>query len=159
MKIALVALILLSNPHFLTFTSKAQTSDSTPEYLQHYNAGVDAQKNRDYAQAIEHYQAALDKKSDFAEAWNNLGYCNRMIAKSYLKKAGDAYTKAVDYNPNLPEAIEYQGEYFIMVGKFNSAYQNYQKLKQMGSPEADELKSSLDRTLTEAKSVLKVYSP
>lgn len=158
MKIALAALILLSSPHFLTFTSRDQTSN-TPEYLQHYNAGVDAQKNCDYAQAIEHYQAALNKKSDFAEAWNNLGFCNRMIAKSYLKKAGDAYTKAVGYNPDLPEAIEYQGEYFIMVGKFNSAYQNYQKLKQMNSPESAELKSSLDRTLTEAKLVLKVYSP
>jgi tetratricopeptide (TPR) repeat protein len=158
MQIALVALFLLSTPHFLSLNTKSQ-NEAPPQYVQDYNAGVEAQKNKDYPKAIEHYQSALNKKSDYAEAWNNLGFCNRMIAKTYLKKAGDAYTKAVNYNPSLPEAIEYQGEYFIMVGKFNSAFQNYQKLKQMNSPESGELKASLDSTLNEAKSVLKVYSP
>lgn len=155
----LVAVLFLS-PFLFSFGSKSKEETAqTPEYIEHYNAGVKAQDNKNYEEAIEHYQAAVDLKSDFADAWNNLGFCNRMIAKSYLNKAGDAYTKAVKYNPKLAEAIEYQGEYFVMIGKLTSAYQNYQKLKQMGSDEANELKGSLDDVLKQAQSVLKVYSP
>ena len=160
MKKNLLATVLILSPFLFSFGSKSKNETSqTPEYIEHYNAGVKAQDNKNYAEAIEHYQAAIDLKSDFADAWNNLGFCNRMMAKSYLNKAGDAYTKAVKYNPGLAEAIEYQGEYFVMAGKLTNAYRNYQKLKLMGSDEANDLKGSLDKVLKEAQSVLKEYSP
>jgi tetratricopeptide (TPR) repeat protein len=109
--------------------------------------------------AIQQYQNALDQKSDFSDAWNNLGYCYRMTGKSSIVKAGEAYGKAVEYNPKHEEALEYQGEYFVMMGQLVSAYGNYQKLKEMNSDEAKVLKASLDRVLGEARSVLKEYSP
>jgi len=152
--------IFALSPLLLSFGSKSKKETSTtPQYMKDYNAGVEAQKNKDYSSAIQYYQSALDQKSDFPDAWNNLGYCYRMTGKTYLVKAGEAYDKAVHYNPNHEEALEYQGEYFVMVGKLKDAYSNYQKLKQLNSSEADELKERLDDVLKQAQAVLKEYSP
>lgn len=134
-------------------------ADALPDYVKHYNAGVAAQKSHEYESAIKHYQDALSEKSDFADAWNNLGYCNRMVAKSYLTKAGEAYDKALRYQPKHEKALEYQGEYFVMMGQLHYAYHNYQVLTQMKSKEAAQLKEKLDTELKEAQSVLKTYIP
>ena len=121
--------------------------------------GLKAQKNHNYAAAIDAYQRAIDQKSDYADAWNNMGYCYRMTAKGFLDKAGDAYAKAIQYNPQHEAALEYQGEYFVMVGQLMSAYRNYQALKDMDSDEARKVKAKLDTVLEEAQAVLKIYSP
>jgi tetratricopeptide (TPR) repeat protein len=145
-----------------SYSSKAKTeteTSATPEYVKEFNAGVAAQQRENYQEAIEYYQQALSKKSDFADAWNNLGYCYRMTAKSYLARSGHAYDKALSANPKLEEALEYQGEYFVMVGQLDKAYSNYQTLQTMHSKEADELKSALDAILKQAQSVLKTYAP
>ncbi|MBI5273969.1 MAG: tetratricopeptide repeat protein [Chlamydiales bacterium] len=158
-------LVLILNPFFILHSlfaagSKSKLdSDPSPDYVQEYNAGVKAQKEKDYKTAIQYYQKALDQKSDFSDAWNNLGYCYRMVAKSYLSQAGDAYEKAVNYNPKHEQALEYQGEYFVMMGELKDAYGNYKKLKEMNSDESNPLKEKLDRVLKQAQSVLKGYSP
>ena len=158
MKKAIIILIL--SPLLFSFGSKSRKeTSSAPDYIKEYNSGVQAQKNKDYDAAIQYYQNAIDQKSDFPDAWNNLGYCNRMIAKSYLEKAGDAYKKAVDYDPQNMEAVEYQGEYFLMMNQLKNAYANYQKLKRVGSKESDELKIKLDDVLKQAQSVLREYTP
>jgi tetratricopeptide (TPR) repeat protein len=155
-----ILIVCTLSPLLFSYGSKAkEESASTPEYIKEYNAGVDAQKDKNYSEAIEHYQNAVDQKSDFPDAWNNLGYCYRMTAKSNLAKAGDAYDKAIGYNSTHEEAIEYQGEYYVMVGQLKNAYSNYKQLKQMGSDEAQELKEKLDEVLEQAQSVLKEYSP
>lgn len=154
--------VFLILPAFVFFSFASQSKKETPAspaYVQDYNAGVKAQKGKDYETAIFYYQKALDQKSDFADAWNNLGYCNRMIAKSYLAKAGSAYAKAVKYEPKHEEALEYQGEYFIMVGELSEAYENYQTLKSLNSKEADELKEKLDAILNQAQKVQAHYTP
>ena len=155
-----IAIFLAFSSILFGYSSEPKEETATaPGYILEYNAGIKAQKNKQYAKAVQHYRNALDEKSDFAEAWNNLGYSYRMIAKSYLTLAGNAYDKAVDYDPKLEDALEYQGEYFVMMGKLKNAYKNYQKLKQTGSSEAKELKRKLDAVLNEAESVLKEYSP
>lgn len=157
MKKALVVLLL--SPFLFSFGSKAKPeTPTTPDYIKEYNVGVQAQKDKNYAEAIQHYQKAIDQKSDFPDAWNNLGYSYRMTAKSYLTKAQDAYEKAVKYAPKHEEALEYQGEYFLMMGQIKNAYSNYQKLKQLNSKEADKLKEKLDRVLKQSQSVLKEYT-
>lgn len=133
--------------------------ESMPQYQIDYNAGVAAQQSQNYEMAIDYYLKALDQKSDFSDAWNNLAFCNRMIAKSYLVKAGDAYDKALKYTPNHPEALEYQGEYYVTMGQITKAYRNYKALKEMNSEEAAVLKEKLDAVLKQSKDVLKSYSP
>jgi tetratricopeptide (TPR) repeat protein len=132
---------------------------STPEYVQEYNAGTRAQQEQKYSEAIEHYKNAIDQKSDLPDAWNNMGYCYRMTAKTYLIESGKAYDKAISYDPNHEKALEYQGEYFLMMGQFTNAYKNYRKLKQLNSSEAKILKSRLDQALEDAQSLLNDYSP
>lgn len=128
-------------------------------YVRDYNAGVEAQNHEEYAKAVSLYQKALDKKPDFSDAWNNMGYCYRMIAKSYLAKSGSAYDKAVKYGPKNDRALEYQGEYYIMKGQLKKAFQNYQTLVNLKSDKAGELKDALNPVLQEAKNVLRSYSP
>ena len=160
------------NRHFITATvlgaslllfsfgsSKKKETAASPNYMKEYNAGVEAQKEGEYYSAIAHYQNALQDKPDFADALNNLGYSYRHVAMSFLEKAGDAYDKAIKLDPKHAEALEYQGEYFVMEGRLVDAYQNYQKLLKLAPEEAKELQQELDEILHEAKEVLKTYSP
>ncbi len=149
-----VALILFAA------SSPSPPPDKEPsKHEKDFMEGLKAQKRRNYAAAIEFYKQAIEQKSDYADAWNNMGYCYRMTAKGFLDKAGDAYAKAIKYNPQHEAALEYQGEYFVMVGQLMSAYRNYQALKQMDSDEARDVKAKLDSVLEEAQAVLKIYSP
>ncbi len=141
-----------------SFSSKPKEESKEP-YLRDYNSGVFAQKSGDYQQAIQYYLKSVDQKSDFADAWNNLGYCYRMTAKQHLAKSGDAYDRALKINPKHEGALEYQGEYFLMVGQISKAYLNYQTLKGMESDQAGDLKDSLDNILKQSQFILKSYSP
>lgn len=150
----LIAFILCSA------SSPSPSPDEPPsKHHQYFAEALNAQNKRDYAAAIELYQAAISEQKDDADAWNNMGYCYRMTAKGYLDKAGDAYAKAIKYNPQHEAALEYQGEYFVMVGQLMSAYRNYQALDKMDSDEADKVKAKLDSVLEEAEAVLKIYQP
>lgn len=124
-----------------------------------YNAGVDAQERKNYPEAIQHYLKAIEEQRRFPEAWNNLGFCYRMVARNYLDKSNEAYNRAIEYKPNFEDALEYQGELFAMTGQLKNAYENYLALKQMNSRKADILKKRLDGILIEAQSVLGQYSP
>ncbi len=139
-------------------SAKKQTAES-PSYIKNYNEGIAAQKKGDYFEAIDLYLKALGEKEDFADAWNNLGFCYRMVAKSYLSESGSAYQNALKYDPKSEDTIEYQGEYFLLVGKLKQAFGNYQTLKEMHSDQANTLRSKLDPILSDAKEILKSYSP
>src|SRR5579872_5641740 len=132
---------------------KSTQDQPLPKYLEDYNAALAAQEKADYQKAIGYYEQSIDKKSDFAEAWNNLGYCYRMIGKTYLSKAGEAYTKAIQYAPKFQQAIEYQGEYFLMTGQIAKAYLNYKTLDKLKSPLAVDLKERLDDNLKQAHEI------
>ena len=133
--------------------------EPTPAYITYYNEGLVAQRNNDYEDAIDRYNEALNLKPDFPDALNNLGFCYRMTAMTYLTQSGDAYEKALKYDPMHDGALEYQGEYFLMLGELDKAYENYLALKKMKSPDAKELKASMDKVLKQASAILKVYSP
>lgn len=159
-KLSIVKPIFCLLTLFLFATLEAKSTPSkTPEYIHYYNEGVVAMQNRDYEDAIISYKEAIALKKDFPDAWNNLGYCYRMVAKSYLVQAGEAYSNALEDDPAHEGALEYQGEYYLMLGELNRAYENYQVLKKMKSSEAKELKSSIDPILKEARTILKSYSP
>ena len=156
-RIVLVVLVLFS----FSSPAPAPAPDKQPpsQYEKDFNEALKAQKKRDYSAAVELYRQSIAQKPDYADAWNNMGYCYRMMAVGFLNNAGDAYAKAIRYNPQHEAALEYQGEYFVLVGQLMSAYRNYQALKQMNSQEADKVKAKLDSVLEEAEAVLKMYSP
>jgi tetratricopeptide (TPR) repeat protein len=160
MKKIIALMFLIVTPFlFSSYDPSPNETATTPQYERDYNAGVKAQENSNYDDAIAYYQKAIDEKSDYTDAWSNMGHCYRMKAKEELAKCGKAYAKAVKYNPQHVGALEYQGEYFVMVGQLMSAYRNYQTLQKLNTDEAAKVKDQLDTLLNEAKTVLKIYTP
>lgn len=135
-------------------SSKPKKESSTQAYEQAFNQGYSLQKQSDYAGAIEKYSEAISLNSNYAEAYNNRAYCYKMMAKNYLKLSGQSYEKALKIKPNFPEALEYQGTYYLMNGQIKNAYNNYLFLLKLDEQEAKELKNDLDPILDEAKEVL-----
>src|SRR5437660_1196153 len=110
-------LILCICPFLLSVGSRKKSdtndkNDDPPPNIE-YNMGVDAQDNKNYPEAIKHYKNAIAGQRNFPEAWNNLAFCYRMVAKSYLDQSNDAYNVALQYKPNFEDALEYQGELFV----------------------------------------------
>jgi len=79
-----------------------------------------------YKQAIEKLKDAIKSDADNADAWNLLGYASRK--KGDLEKSGEAYGKALSINPDHKDALEYQGELFLMLGDRAAAEANLAKL-------------------------------
>jgi len=83
--------------------------------------------NEQYKQAIGKLKDAIKSDADNADAWNLLGYASRK--KGDLEKSADAYSKALSLDPEHKDALEYQGELFLMLGDRAAAEGNLVKLK------------------------------
>jgi len=79
-----------------------------------------------YEKAIEILEFAIDNEPDNADAWNLLGYASRK--KGDLEKSAEAYSEALRINPDHKDALEYQGELFLMQGDKAAAQGNLAKL-------------------------------
>lgn len=154
MQIRNLLLIVAVFPFLLGAGTGGTSTRAPAKEEQYYNQGVKAQQRGDYEAAVKWYRRALEERADYPDALNNLGFSLRSIAKRYLDEADQAYVRALDMDRGHEGALEYQGELFIWQGKLKAAQRNYERLKDMGSPEARELKRELDRVLGEAKAVL-----
>jgi tetratricopeptide (TPR) repeat protein len=90
--------------------------------------------------ALDLYAIAL--KSDYAEAYNMLGFCTRK--QGNVAKAFTYYETALKLKPNFPEAREYYGEAFLQQGNLARAVQQYVILQKAGSKFASELLDEID---------------
>ncbi|OFY52363.1 MAG: hypothetical protein A2X22_00545 [Bacteroidetes bacterium GWF2_49_14] len=78
--------------------------DSTQPYP-YFNRGfIDMVYKRDYKKAVEWFSKAIDKKTDYPEAWYNRGFSHELDGK--LSSARDDYKKAMELQPNFPLAIK-----------------------------------------------------
>jgi Flp pilus assembly protein TadD len=127
---------------------------ATPEFEKAYNSGVQAQNRKDYPEAVRWYRKALELKPDYPDALNNLGFSLRSIAKGYLDQAAQAYQKALTLNTNHEQALEYQGELYLLEGQLTKAAENLKRLEQLHSRDVGDLKPKLDAILAEAKKLL-----
>jgi len=97
-----------------------------------------------FKQAIEIIEDAIKSDADNADAWNLLGYASRK--KGDLKKSAEAYTKALSINPDHKDALEYQGELFLMQDDKAAAEDNLVKLKALcpdGCEQVEELMKAI----------------
>lgn len=154
MKLKSLLLIAAVAPLLIGAGTGSTSTRSPAKEEQYYNRGVKAQQRGAYEEAVKWYRRALDERSDYPDALNNLGFSLRSIAKRYLDEANQAYNRALDIDRGHEEALEYQGELFIWQGKLKAAARNYERLKDMGSPQAGTLKRELDAVLDEARAVL-----
>ena len=116
------------------------TGDST--YAFNYRATSDAKAKKEYEKAVKNFGTATELKPDFAEAFNNLGYCYRKLDK--LPLSLEAYHKALELKPEFPEALEYLGETFLAMDSLHLAQGQLQMLQELKSAYADTLSKSIE---------------
>ncbi|SPH24470.1 Beta-barrel assembly-enhancing protease [Defluviimonas aquaemixtae] len=81
---------------------------------------------RDYDAATRELSALVQAEPRNADAWNLLGYSSRRL-RNYVA-ADAAYARALDLNPNHLGALEYQGELFILMRRYDAAKANLTRL-------------------------------
>lgn len=102
-----------------------------------YNAGVALSDAGRHPEALVQFQKAVAARSDFAEAFNMIGFTYRMLGNYRLSL--QSYEKALSLKPDFPQAHEYLGETYLAANDLLHAMQNYLILKKAGRPEANEL--------------------
>ena len=102
-----------------------------------YNRGVRARVARDWIEAVSAFRQALALRSDFADAWNELGYALRNQGR--YAESLDAYHEALRLRPDFPEALEYLGEAYIKMGRLDDARRILDRLRPLDAHRADEL--------------------
>ena len=108
-----------------------------------FQDGLDAQKRKDWRQAVQAYEAAIQQREAFPEAWNGLGYSLRQQGK-YLE-AVKAYDRALKLRPDYAEALEYLGEAYLKMGKLDEARGVLRRLEPLDKKEAAALRAAIDR--------------
>jgi tetratricopeptide (TPR) repeat protein len=120
--------------------SVARKGDSA--YAYNYRATSDAKAKKAFEHAIEKYNAAIELKADFPEAYNNLGYCYRKLGK--LDESLKAYEKAISLRADFAQAHEYRGETYLALDQLEKAQLDREFLVQMKSDLADTLAKSIE---------------
>ncbi len=121
----------------------AAKQSKAPTALDLYNSGYAASKVGKYQDAIADFNSAIALKTDYAEAYNMLGFCSRKTGD--VTKAFTYYETALKLKPDFPEAREYYGEAFLQQGNLAKAVQQYVILQKAGSKFARELLDEIDR--------------
>jgi tetratricopeptide (TPR) repeat protein len=112
---------------------------STPEKIA--KAHEKAQKSYHEAQAS--FIDAVGAQPKMYQAWNYLGFANRHLGN--YDDALSAYAKALELNPNYPEAVEYRGEAYLGLNQIEEAKGAYMALFRDSRPLADELMVAMHR--------------
>ncbi|HUI69912.1 MAG TPA: tetratricopeptide repeat protein [Spirochaetia bacterium] len=110
--------------------------------LDWYNAGYSASDQHNYQEAVTDFKNAISLRSDYAEAYNMLGFCTRKLGN--VNEAFAYYEKALKLKPNFPEAREYYGEAYLQEGDLAKAVQQYIILEKAGNKNARELLEKID---------------
>jgi Flp pilus assembly protein TadD len=117
--------------------SSGTMSAKTPTALDYYNMGYDAAQAQRYQEGAADFNKAIALKSDYAEAYNMLGFCTRKMGN--VPQAMTYYDTALRLKPNFPEAREYYGEAYLQQGNLAKAVQQYIILQKASSKNAAEL--------------------
>jgi len=102
-----------------------------------YNRGVRARVAKDWATAITAFKRATELRSDFPEAWNELGFALRNQGR--YADSLDAYDRALALRPDFPEALEYLGEAYVKMGRLDDARRVLDRLRPLDRSRAAEL--------------------
>lgn len=84
---------------------------SNPKTESLYEQGIDASKSNDYQKALPLFIQALNADPNNPNILNMLAHTQRKLGN--IDAALDNYKKALDLQPNFPEAREYLGEAYV----------------------------------------------
>src|ERR1700723_599860 len=116
-------------------TAKASTPEKAAK------AREKAQKA--YRESLASFIDAVGADPKMYQAWNYLGFANRHLGN--YADALSAYAKALEINPNYPDAIEYRGEAYLGLNQVEEAKGAYMALFRDSRPLADELMVAMHR--------------
>jgi tetratricopeptide (TPR) repeat protein len=106
---------------------------STPEKA----AKAHDKAQKAYRDSVSSFIDAVGADQKMYEAWNYLGFANRHLGN--YDDALSSYAKALEINPNYPDAIEYRGEAYLGLNQIEEAKGAYMALFRDSRPLADEL--------------------
>lgn len=98
-----------------------------------------------YEDALSRFQQALSADQRMYEAHTYVGYVQRKLGKH--AEALIAYEAALVLKPNYVRAIEYQGEAYLGLDRFEQAKRNYLRLYALDQDQADLLLRAMHRWL------------
>jgi tetratricopeptide (TPR) repeat protein len=90
-----------------------------------------------FERAVAELQKAIDRKSDFYEAWSELGFALRSLGR--YDEAVSAYDRSLAIRGDYAPAIEYRGEAHLELGRLDEAARAYQRLVMSSSDLAEQL--------------------
>lgn len=90
-----------------------------------------------YQKAAGQFIDAISADPKMYQAWNYLGFAKRHLGD--YQDSLSAYAKALELNPDYPDAIEYRGEAYLGLNQIESAKEAYMKLFRDSRSLADEL--------------------
>jgi tetratricopeptide (TPR) repeat protein len=96
-----------------------------------------------YQKAVQEFIEAVGQLPGMYQAWNYLGFANRHLGN--YDDALSAYAKALELNPNFPDALEYRGEAYLGLNKIEPAKEAYMSLFRDSRKLADELMLAMRR--------------
>jgi tetratricopeptide (TPR) repeat protein len=104
-------------------------------YVAHNNLGYDLAHQGRTAEAIAHYQKALEINPDFAAAHNNLG--TALLNQGRLEEASEHYHQALDKDPAFAEAHNNLGILLTKQGRTAEAIEEYRKAIELNPNRAE----------------------
>ncbi len=98
-------------------------------WMAHNDLGLLLENKGRIAEAMEHYQKAIQLNPNFSEAQFNLGLAR--AAKGRFDEAIENYRQAIRLNPNFSEALYNLGIALAAQSRFDEAIGNYRKALQI----------------------------
>jgi len=117
---------------------------TTDNYIAHNNLGNALLEKGEVAQAIPHFQKALEIKPEYPEAQNNLG--KALAHEGQEDQAISCYQKAIETRPDFAEAQNNLGTALQQKGQADEAIAHYQKAIEI-KPDLPELHYGLGNAL------------
>jgi tetratricopeptide (TPR) repeat protein len=107
-----------------------------------YDMGREAAKSGDWSRAVSLLQSAVEKDGNDYKSLNMLGYSLRNMGR--YRVAILAYSRALSIKPDYAPALEYRGMAQLKMNNPKAAMADYEVLKGIGSPLAEDLKVAID---------------
>lgn len=110
-----------------------------------YDMGREAAKAGDWSRAISFFESAVEKDGEDYKSFNMIGYSLRNMGRH--EAAILAYDRALSIKPDYAPALEYRGMAHLNANNLKAAMADYEVLKGIGSPLAEDLKAAIDRAV------------
>lgn len=98
-----------------------------------------------YQEALDAFEQAVRAEERMYEAHTYIGYANRKLGR--YERALSAYARALEIKPDYARAIEYQGEAYLGLDRFEDAKFNYLRLYALDAEQAGKLLDAAARWL------------